>query len=383
MKHSEVDTGMLRADLDGEVNAESRMALDEHVLVCGDCQGVVETLKLQAASVRAGMEYLPQAARTDAGAVWSRLRMRMSESDAQHQIRWSPLRTWSLAAAVVVAVAAVLVITVAPIRGWAEDLLSIFRVEHVAVLDINAGSIKGLENDTVFNQAMSRFISEEVTVTQAPQKPQPVADAATAAKIAGFDVHLLAGQTPASLTVRSTITAQMKLDRDRIQSIVDEAGRSDLQIPASVDGAIIGLRIPAGVMASYGNCGPNDTDGSAAPEDATCVKLSELPSPSASAPKDVDPAAIAQVALQFAGLSATEAANFTQTVDWTSTFVLPVLHGQATYEKVNVGGNDAVLLRPRLSGSRFNLLWVDNGILYSLMGTGDDTTALNLASQIE
>ena len=32
---------------------------------------------------------------------------------------------------------------------------------------------------------------------------------------------------------------------------------------------------------------------------------------------------------------------------------------------------------------RFNLLWVDNGILYSLMGTGDDTTALNLASQIE
>ena len=113
------------------------------------------------------------------------------------------------------------------------------------------------------------------------------------------------------------------------------------------------------------------------------MKLNELPSPSASAPKDVDPAAIAQVALQFAGLSATEAANFTQTVDWTSTFVLPVLHGQATYEKVNVGGNDAVLLRPRLSGSRFNLLWVDNGILYSLIGTGDDTTALNLASQIE
>ena len=91
-------------------------------------------------------------------------------------------------------------VTVAPIRGWAEDLLSIFRVEHVAVLDINSSSIKGLENDTVFNQAMSRFISEEVTVTQAPQKPQPVADAATAAKIAGFDVHLLAGQTPASLT---------------------------------------------------------------------------------------------------------------------------------------------------------------------------------------
>ena len=382
MKHNEVDTGILRAYLDGEVNTESA-TVNEHVAVCGDCREEIEILTNCAATVRAGMEYLPQSARVDAGAAWSRLRMRMNQSNEQHRFQWSPLRTWSMAAAGLVAVAAVLVITVAPIRGWAEDLLSIFRVEHVAVLDINASSIKGLENDTVFNQAMSRFVSEEVTVTQAPQKPQPVADAATAAKIAGFDVHLLPGQAPASLTVRSAITAQMKLDRDRIQSIIDEAGRSDLQIPSSVDGAIIGLRIPAGVMASYGNCGSNEPGGSAAPEDTTCIKLNELPSPSASAPKEVDPAAIAQVALQFAGLSATEAANFTQTVDWTSTFVLPVLHGQATYEKVNVGGNDAVLLRPRFSAARFNLLWVDNGILYSLMGTGDDTTALNLASQIE
>jgi hypothetical protein len=31
----------------------------------------------------------------------------------------------------------------------------------------------------------------------------------------------------------------------------------------------------------------------------------------------------------------------------------------------------------------FVLIWVDNGILFNLMGTGDDTTALNLASQIE
>jgi hypothetical protein len=380
MRHNEVDTGMLRSYLDGEGNAA---ATGEHVAVCDACQGEVETLKSRAANVRAGMEYLPQPARVDAGAAWSRLRMRMSEADRQRRILWSPLRAWSLAAAGMVAVAAILVTTVSPLRAWAENLLSIFRVEHVAVVDINSGSFKGLENDAVFNQAMSRIISEEVTVTEAPQKPQPVADAATAAKIAGFDVHLLAGQTPASLTVRSTITAQMKLDRDRLQSIVDEAGRSDLQIPSSVDGAVIGIRLPAGVMAFYGNCGSKEAGGSTAPEDATCVKLNELPSPTASAPKEVDPAQIAQVALQFAGLSATEAANFTQTVDWTSTFVLPVLHGQATYEKVNVGGNDAVLLRPRLSGARFNLLWVDNGILYSLMGTGDDTTALNLAAQIE
>ncbi len=336
------------------------------------------------------LDELPQPRETDVSAAWNRLRVRMRDSETPKRIQWTPFRTWSLAAAGAVAIAAVVILTVAPIRAWAENLLAIFRVEHVTVLDLSSGSIKGLENDQTFNQAMSRVISEEVTVTQPPQKPQLVPDVATASRLAGFDAHLIAGETPAALMVRSTIAAQLKLDRDRLQSIVDEAGRSELRIPSSVDGAIIGIRVPAGIMAFYGNCGGFDLASepgraAAAPEDATCVKLNELPSPTVSAPQDFNPAELAQVGLQFAGLSPTEAANFTQTVDWTTTLVMPVLHGQASYQKVHIAGNDAVLLRPARPGdsARFTLVWVDNGIVYNLMGKGDDTTALNLASRIE
>jgi hypothetical protein len=346
------------------------------------------------ARVRDALNDLPQAATVNVDAAWTRLRTRINEVDGQRRIRWTPMGVWSLAAAGLAGVAAILVITVAPIRAWAENLLSIFRVEHVAVVDIASGSVNGLENDPAFNQAMTRFISEEVTVTQAPQKPYSAPDVATAAKLAGFDVHLIAGEAPAEIMVRSAFGAQMKLDRDRLQSIVDEAGRSDLRIPGSVDGAVIGLRVPAGVIAAYGNCGNElarlqgtgvQTQGARSAEDASCVKLSEGPSPTASAPSDLNPAELAQVALQFTGLSATEAANFTQTIDWTSTFVLPVLHGQSTYEKLHVSGDEAVLLRPKNAGKSgtYALVWVDNGILYSLMGTGDTTTAVNLAERIE
>jgi hypothetical protein len=343
------------------------------------------------AAVREAMDDLPQAANVNVDAAWTRLGARMHEAGDPKPVLWTPIRALWVGSAGAVVVAAVLVITVAPIRAWAENVLSIFRVEHVAVVDINSASMKGLENDASFNQAMTRIISEEVTVTQAPQKPQFVEDSATATKLAGFEVHLIARKKPSTLLVRNTITAQMKLDRDRLQWIVDEAGRSDVRIPASVDGAVIGIRVPAGIMASYGNCGDavarlsgaNQPSAEPVSEDETCVKLNELPSPTASAPQDLNPAELAQVALQFAGLSAAEAANYTQTVDWTSTFVLPVLHGQAKYEQVNVNGNQAVLLRPRLSATRFNLIWVENGILYSLMGTGDNTTALNLAEKIE
>ena len=393
MKHNEIDTGILRAYLDGEVNDDRVSALTEHVNICAECQAELKVLSSHAASVRAGLDYLPQPAPAGVAPNWSAMRMRVEQPSPNTPARWSPLRTWSLAAAGAVAIAAVLAFTVAPVRGWAENLLSIFRVEHVTVLEINPDAMKanGMESDQVFDQQMNRILSDEVTVTQPPQKPQPVADAATASKLAGFQARLIAGETPAVLLYRSTITAQMKLNRDRLQSILDEAGRSDIQIPQSVDGAVIGMRIPAGIMAAYGNCGemagnPKGADRSnvpAKPEDATCIKLNELPSPTASAPQQIDPAEIARVALQFVGLSANEAASFTQTVDWTTTFVLPILHGQSSYEKVSVGGNEGVLLRPRSSQVRFNLIWVDNGIVYSLMGTGDDTRALSLASQLE
>ena len=119
--------------------------------------------------------------------------------------------------------------------------------------------------------------------------------------------------------------------------------------------------------------------------DDTCVSLIQIPSPIVSAPQQIDPAQIAQVALQFLGMSANDAANFTQTVDWTSTLVLPVVRGESKYEQVHVNGNEAALLRPanQTQSGHFSLMWVDNGIVFALNGTGDDTTAINLASQLQ
>ena len=91
------------------------------------------------------------------------------------------------------------------------------------------------------------------------------------------------------------------------------------------------------------------------------------------------------MALQFLGMNANDAANFTQTVDWTSTLVLPVVRGQSKYEQVHVNGNEAALVRPanQQKSGHYTLMWVDNGIVFGLNGTGDDTTAINLASQLQ
>ena len=396
MKHAK--TGTLRAYLDGQLDSGQVAAVEQHTKSCGECERELATLRDHAARVRDGLDRLPELAAVDNPATaWAAFQKKREDWMEQEQNRWSLGRRLSLAGAALGVVAVVLVLTVAPVRAWAESLLGIFRVERFTVLEIDPSALKGnaLKNNQLLNQTIGRVLSDEVTVTQKPQKPQPVADAATASKDTGFSVQLLPGETPSGLLVESGAGMQMKLNRDRIQSILDEAGRSDLQIPASVDGATVGVRVPAGVMAFYGNCGnvgsemvfhTSNGGGKTGKEaDASCISLIELPSPVVSAPQEIDPAQIAQVALQFMGMSANDAANFTQTVDWTSTLVLPVERGKTNYEQVHVNGNEAALIRPSRQGpaGHYSLMWVDNGIVFGLSGTGDDTTAINLASQLQ
>lgn len=395
MKHGACNTGMLRASVDGELEAGQSASVESHVENCSRCRSELSAVNGRAAAVTSSLDQLPEI-HWDAGitdTAWAAFRRRRHQELPEQQTRkLTPWRIWSTAGAGAAVAFVTLLFTFAPLRSWAESFLAIFRVEHFTVLELNPTAVhRSLQNDAFFNQMIGHVLSDEVTITQAPQKPVAVSNAATASKLAGFRIRLLADQSPSALLFRSGAAAQMKLDRDRLQSILDEAGHGDLQIPESVDGTIVGLRLPAGIMALYGHCGNlaarmqgiqqanNDEP------DASCVSLMELPSPVVSAPPQIDPGQIAQIALQFLGMSPNEAASFTQTVDWTTTLVLPVVQGQTSFEKVYIGGNDGVLLRPKppRDASRFTLMWVDNGIVYGLIGSGDDTTAVNLAEQLE
>jgi RNA polymerase sigma factor (sigma-70 family) len=403
MKHDEMNPGMLRAYLDAQLDQEHAAAIGQHLEACTACKKEIAILRGHAARVQDNLNRLPEATETPNTAMaWAAFQKKREDHMENERSGWTWSQRLSLVSGGLAAIAVVLVLTVAPVRAWAESLLSVFRVQRVTVLEIDPATIKnnGLENNQLLNQAISRVISDEVTVTQKPQRPKLVTDAALASNDAGFTVRLLPDKTPSSLLLEGGAAMQMKLNRDRIQSILNEAGRGDLQIPESVDGATVGVRVPPGVMAFYGNCGdvasrmtspapskhgPNGVQPPVQHGDDTCVSLIQLPSPIVSAPQQIDPAQIAQVGLQFLGMSASDAANFTQTVDWTSTLVLPVVRGQSKYEQVQVNGNEAALLRstnPQRS-DRFSLMWVDNGIVFALNGTGDDTAAISLASQLQ
>jgi hypothetical protein len=207
--------------------------------------------------------------------------------------------------------------------------------------------------------------------------------------MAGFTVRLPQNVSSSSLNVLGASSFELTVDRAKAQALLDEAGRSDLILPDSIDGAVISVSIPSSVVAGYGTCpDPSEADsnrtGSMGRNYPDCIMLSEIPSPIVSAPPEVDVAQLAQIGLEFTGMTSEQAAAFVETVDWTSTLVVPIPKNAATYEQVSVDGVTGTLIqRPSDDMPQFVLLWVKDGIVYSIGGLGTNSQqAIDMANSM-
>jgi hypothetical protein len=242
---------------------------------------------------------------------------------------------------------------------------------------------------------VSQMISDKVEVT-VNGSDQPAPDAATATQLAGFPVQLLKIRKDApKLVVGGQHALRMKVDRARLQEIVKAAGHPEIVLPDALDGATFSVQIPHIVHLQYGTCPGRTTATNAiagqviektpsATQYADCVRLSEGPSPIVNVPAGLDITKLAEIGLQVAGMTAGEAQEFFQTVDWKSTLTLSVPRQLRSYEQVKVGGVRGTLLT--LSGRRgpgYTLIWANNGIAYSLTGYGDSSHAVELADSLK
>src|SRR5205823_15039256 len=114
-----------------------------------------------------------------------------------------------------------------------------------------------------------------------------------------------------------------------------------------------------------------------------CVLFAQMPSPAVDTPPDLYIAQLAEIGLQFSGMSAAEAHQFSQSVDWTSTLVIPFPRNAGTYQQVSVDGVTGTLISRSTSGGEYSLVWVKNGILYGLSGNGSSEQAVALAQSIQ
>jgi len=178
---------------------------------------------------------------------------------------------------------------------------------------------------------------------------------------------------------------QMTLNRERITDLLQQAGQTQVAVPDFADGSIIAVHIPRGVISDYGDCPAQSSDSrkSLLPG---CVVLVQTPSPTVSVPPNLNLQALAEAGLQVAGLSAAEAQAFCQNVDWTSTLVIPIPRNSSSYRTVSVDGVNGTLIEvlPRHENPGwYSLVWVKNGVVYSLNGGGSSAAATSIAESLD
>ncbi len=386
-----LDDGQVRAAIDHELDSVAA----NHLAGCSDCRHRFDEIAAQSQKISARLASLePQMDRAlNASTALARFKARRVSNEKEIPMLGKIFNRRYRAAWAMVALVALLAIsmTFPPVQTWAQGLLAQFRVSKITVVSVNSTSLNQLLGNNDLGKQISQMLSDSVTVTKKPTGPKSVADAAQAAQLAGFGVRLPTSRSDKpQLVVQDGGAFQFVVNRTRAQKLIDELGTTSVQLPASLDGALIKVNIPSSVAAGYGQC-PDLTiseeavKGSPGRTMTNCIILTQVPSPVIDTPPDLNIEQLAEMGLQFTGMSKDQAHSFAQTVDWTSTLVVPIPRNAAQYKKITVDGVDGYLIqRPADDVPQYAIVWVKSGIIYAIGGIGADTTAAtNMANSLK
>jgi hypothetical protein len=424
--------GTLRAYLDGELNEQAGAAVAAHLRECTTCRLQLESLASRASAASQHLQSLaphavPPGTASElpapAPVALSRLHMRLANQQGESVSQDRPSLRQSEGGfvemfkqvfnsryrAVVAGLAAMFVValllTLAPVQAAASQFLGLFRIRKFAVVSINPAAMQSL--DKVGGQ-IDQLLSDSVTFAKQPGTPVAAASVAEATQKAGIAVRLPSAATSAPhLVVQDGVNATVKVDLARIRAILELAGRSDIKLPDALDGKTVEFSVPPSVLAEY-DCGSGlqPDQGAPMPEliqpgnvmrprlapmpspRAACVTLVQLASPTVKAPPGADISQVGEALLQLLGLTPPEAEHFAQTIDWSSTLVIPLPTDAASFRDVTVDGAQGVLIQsnPRSSGgpntTHYTLFWEKSDMVYSLSGTGDASRGVELANSL-
>ena len=302
-------------------------------------------------------------------------------------------RLRSLWAGLAVVIVLVIGLSIPSGFAWAGQFLGLFRVQQVAVIPIDPTGLVALKDNPTLAQQMGELLAKSITFEKKPGNPVPVSSQDEASKMAGFTVRLPAGQSlQPLLTVQPGTAFNFMVDRARAQTLLDESGHKDLVLPQSLDKETISVNIPDAVSAAYGSCPtPQDASGALSANGSTgrrfadCVILGQIPSPTVNTPPDVDFQKLAEIGLEFTGMTPAQAQAISQSIDWTSSLVIPLPKNAATYQKVTVDGVSGILIqRPVDDAPEYALIWVKDGIIYTIGGLGSNSAqAIAMANAMQ
>ena len=389
-----ISDAQIRSFLDQEVSKEQAERIQLHLNGCLSCQVRVEKVSRTMNFVQENMLALnprEQEIHVSTNLAFSKFNRNYDILEDQNMFRKIFNRKYRIAWSVVGVIALLAVAMLFPqVRAIGSSFLGLFRVEQFTVIQFDP---ENLEDRLGSSSNFEYLLAEDVVVEEFGEM-QEAADVSQAGDLAGFPVRLPdAIQNPVALKVQPGTKLSMQVDLNKVQALVDEIGETGLVLPAELDGAEVSMTLPVAVMATFGECEVSpemiheagvDPDGPL-PDLSQCVTLTQFPSPEINAPPGLNIGALGEIFLQLLGMTPEEAAQFSQSVDWTTTLVVPIPRYGTEYQNVPVDGVEGTLIlqSQRSEFPHYLLIWIKEGVVYALTGPGSTGSALEIANSLE
>jgi hypothetical protein len=262
----------------------------------------------------------------------ARLRADLSTREAAvmpARARW-PLAT--IAATIAIVAVAAGLFAVPAVRVSAQSFLALFRVVNFVAVPVDESRLTALKARQI---DPPHLISEHVQVLREPGAPTVVASPEQAGSLAGMEVllphYLPTGMAMTEVAVKGEYAAQVTADARQLQDVMDTLSITDLSIPDGLDGQIVTVRVPPSVIVKY-------------EQGRRVTRFYQARTPHVSFPASVDLASIGEIGLRILGLSPRDARQFSRTIDWQTTLLVPVPPMVSSFKQVDINGHGGIAL---------------------------------------
>ena len=373
------DDGALRSVLEGEAPDAVRAASERHLAACAPCRARLAALEADAAWARRLLAALPvvEEAAVDGAAGWRRLRVLTAAGGvAPGWSRSVPRPRAGVLAALAAGVLAVGALAVVPpVRAVAGQLLSVFQVHTVQVVDVSPTEIAQVDAALKGVRGVNPAALVRIT-SGAPAAAQAVSPAQAAAGVPfplAAPPTLAGGYALAGASLRPASTLTFALRTGAIDRLLSSLGETQT-LPGTLAGAAFTLQIPASVQLTY-------TAKGAGP-----VSVLQAGNPTLSAPAGVGVAEARQLLLGLPVLPASLRAQLAAVGNWRQTALVPQLAGVS--QAVTVGAAQGVFVQAPASpahggaSGRTALVWLANGVVHMVGGDLTLTQAQAVATAL-
>jgi hypothetical protein len=166
------------------------------------------------------------------------------------------------------------------------------------------------------------------------------------------------------MSVGGRNVARVTADTTRLQQVLDALGLSDVKVPGDLDGEAAMITVSPMVLTGY-------------EQGERKAAFIQGPMPEVLLPAGVDLAQLGEIGLRVLGMPADEARAFSKSVDWRTTFLVPVPPMATRFRQTLVGANRGIVIEgplrdPETKAEKGNwnlLLWSQSGRVYGIRST--------------